>query len=100
MLILARTAPIAEGRKSTEGLSLFYTPLDRRHVKMREIAKMGRKASLPNRRSPPTAVTVTPRNITWNAIFAKSLIAKLAPISPQLILCFIAEKVLGLPKSY
>jgi len=28
------------------------------------------------------------------------MIAKLAPVSPQLILCFIAEKVLGLPKSY
>ena len=28
------------------------------------------------------------------------MIARLAPVSPQLILCFIAEKVLGLPKSY
>ncbi|MBU1359297.1 MAG: acyl-CoA/acyl-ACP dehydrogenase [Gammaproteobacteria bacterium] len=28
------------------------------------------------------------------------MIPRLAPISPQLILCFIAEKVLGLPKSY
>ena len=28
------------------------------------------------------------------------LICRLAPISPQLILCNIAEKVLGLPKSY
>ena len=28
------------------------------------------------------------------------LIARLAPISPQLILCNIAEKALGLPKSY
>ena len=27
------------------------------------------------------------------------MIARLAPVSPQLILCFIAEKVLGLPKS-
>jgi acyl-CoA dehydrogenase len=30
----------------------------------------------------------------------ESLIPRLAPVSPQLILCFIAEKVLGLPKSY
>ena len=30
----------------------------------------------------------------------ESLIPRLAPISPQLILSFIAEKVLGLPKSY
>jgi acyl-CoA dehydrogenase len=28
------------------------------------------------------------------------MIARLAPVSPQLILCFIAEKVLDLPKSY
>ncbi|MBI4768260.1 MAG: acyl-CoA/acyl-ACP dehydrogenase, partial [Deltaproteobacteria bacterium] len=28
------------------------------------------------------------------------MIPRIAPISPQLILCFIAEKVLGLPKSY
>jgi acyl-CoA dehydrogenase len=28
------------------------------------------------------------------------LIPRIAPVSPQLILCFIAEKVLGLPKSY
>lgn len=27
-------------------------------------------------------------------------IPRLAPVSPQLILCFIAEKVLGMPKSY
>ena len=28
------------------------------------------------------------------------IIHRLAPISPQLILCFIAERVLGLAKSY
>jgi acyl-CoA dehydrogenase len=28
------------------------------------------------------------------------LIARIAPVSPQLILSFIAEKILGLPKSY
>ncbi len=28
------------------------------------------------------------------------LITRLAPVSPQLILCKIAEKALGLPKSY
>ena len=30
----------------------------------------------------------------------ESLIGRIAPISPQLVLCFIAERVLGLPKSY
>ncbi len=44
MLILARTTPIESGRKPTDGLSLFYTALDRRFVEVREIEKMGRKA--------------------------------------------------------
>lgn len=30
----------------------------------------------------------------------ESWIPRLAPVSPQMIMCFIAEKVLGLPKSY
>ena len=30
----------------------------------------------------------------------ESLIPRIAPISPQMILCFVAEKVLGLPTSY
>jgi acyl-CoA dehydrogenase len=30
----------------------------------------------------------------------ESLIPRIAPVSPQLALCFIAEKVLNLPKSY
>jgi acyl-CoA dehydrogenase len=44
MLILARSAPIGAGRRPTDGLSLFYTALDRRFVEVREIEKMGRKA--------------------------------------------------------
>jgi acyl-CoA dehydrogenase len=44
MLILARTAPRESVRRKTEGLSLFYTALDRHHVDVREIAKMGRSA--------------------------------------------------------
>ena len=32
--------------------------------------------------------------------FREALIHRLAPISPQLILCYLAERVLGLPKSY
>ena len=44
MLILARTTPVEEVKRRTEGLTLFYTNLDRRHVEVREIEKMGRKA--------------------------------------------------------
>ena len=28
------------------------------------------------------------------------MIPLIAPISPQLVMCYIAERVLGLPKSY
>jgi acyl-CoA dehydrogenase len=44
MLILVRTTPIEDGRKPTDGLSLFYTAIDRRCVEVRVIDKMGRKA--------------------------------------------------------
>jgi acyl-CoA dehydrogenase len=30
----------------------------------------------------------------------ESFVGRIAPVSPQLVLCFIAERVLGLPKSY
>lgn len=32
--------------------------------------------------------------------FREAMIPRIAPVSPQLILCYIAERVLGLPKSY
>ncbi|HTV26276.1 MAG TPA: acyl-CoA dehydrogenase family protein [Xanthobacteraceae bacterium] len=44
MLILVRTTPLEEVGKPTDGLSLFYTALDRRYVEVREIEKMGRAA--------------------------------------------------------
>jgi acyl-CoA dehydrogenase len=44
VLILARTTPLAEVKRKTEGLSLFYTDLDRNHVAVRVIEKMGRHA--------------------------------------------------------
>ncbi|WP_422028142.1 acyl-CoA dehydrogenase family protein [Pyruvatibacter mobilis] len=44
ILLLARTTPLAEARKPTDGLSLFYTDLDRSAVDVHVIDKMGRKA--------------------------------------------------------
>ena len=32
--------------------------------------------------------------------FREAMLPRIAPVSPQMIFCFIAEKVLGLPKSY
>ncbi|HXW22753.1 MAG TPA: acyl-CoA dehydrogenase, partial [Rhodomicrobium sp.] len=44
MLILARTTALEKAAKPTQGLSLFYTDLDRSRVEVREIGKMGRAA--------------------------------------------------------
>jgi acyl-CoA dehydrogenase len=44
ILLLARTTALADCRKPIEGLSLFYTTLDRARTEVREIEKMGRKA--------------------------------------------------------
>jgi acyl-CoA dehydrogenase len=44
LLLLARTTPLEDVQKPTQGLSLFYTDFDRRYIEVREIEKMGRKA--------------------------------------------------------
>ena len=44
ILLLARTTPIEDCAKPTDGLSIFYTDLDRSYVEVREIHKMGRNA--------------------------------------------------------
>ncbi len=44
MLLLARTTPLEEVKRKTEGLSLFYTSLDRTKIEVRLIHKMGRHA--------------------------------------------------------
>ncbi len=43
-LILARTTPYEQVSRRTDGMSLFYTDLDRAHVEVRVIDKMGRHA--------------------------------------------------------
>jgi len=44
MLLLARTMPLEQAGKPSQGLSLFYTDFDRQFVEAHEIPKMGRKA--------------------------------------------------------
>jgi acyl-CoA dehydrogenase len=44
MLLLARTTPLEQAGKPSQGLSLFYTDFDRQFVEAHEIPKMGRKA--------------------------------------------------------
>jgi acyl-CoA dehydrogenase len=44
MLLIARTTPLDEVKKKTEGLTLFYCKLDREAIEHRLIPKMGRHA--------------------------------------------------------
>src|SRR4051795_2653417 len=44
MLILTRTTPIEKAARPSQGMTLFYTDLDRSQVEVREIPKMGRMA--------------------------------------------------------
>jgi acyl-CoA dehydrogenase len=44
IMILARTNSVRKGSKSTDGLTLFYTTMNRDQIEIREIPKMGRSA--------------------------------------------------------
>ncbi len=44
MMLLARTTPLADVKRKTDGLSLFFTDLDRSKIEIRLIHKMGRHA--------------------------------------------------------
>ena len=44
MMLLARTTPLDQVTRKTDGLSLFFTDLDRTKIEVREISKMGRHA--------------------------------------------------------
>ena len=44
ILLLARTAPREEGKKPTDGITMFYTDFDREYCEAQVIEKMGRKA--------------------------------------------------------
>jgi len=44
MLLIARTTPLEEVKKKTEGLTLFYCKMDREAIEHRIIPKMGRHA--------------------------------------------------------
>jgi acyl-CoA dehydrogenase len=44
ILLLARTTPIDKVKRKTQGLTLFYTDLDKTHAEVRLIHKMGRHA--------------------------------------------------------
>ena len=52
------------------------------------------------RRSGPTAAWDTPREFHVERYFREMIATQLAPVSREMILYFIAERELGLPKSY
>ena len=44
IMLLTRTTKLEDCRKPTDGITIFYTDLDRSKIEVRRIAKMGRKA--------------------------------------------------------
>ncbi|GAA3938381.1 acyl-CoA dehydrogenase family protein [Microbacterium soli] len=48
MLLITRTAPRDAGAKATDGMTLFFTAVDREHVSINPIPKLGRNAIATN----------------------------------------------------
>lgn len=44
IMLLTRTTRYEDCKRPTDGITIFYTDLDRSHIEVRRIAKMGRKA--------------------------------------------------------
>ena len=44
IMLLTRTTKYEDCKRPTDGITIFYTDLDRTHIEVRRIAKMGRKA--------------------------------------------------------
>jgi acyl-CoA dehydrogenase len=44
MVLLARTTPLKDGAKRTDGMTVFFAPMDREKVSIRSIPKMGRNS--------------------------------------------------------
>ena len=90
ILILARTAKKEDGKRPTDGMTLFYTDLDRSKVEVRRIPKMGR-----------AAVDSTPFSLTTSLFPTRTVSARRAGVrilldslNPEQIL--IAAEAIGL----
>ena len=46
------------------------------------------------------AAWATPPSIHVERYFREAVATRLAPVSRELVLCYLAERALGLPKSY
>ena len=81
IMLLTRTTKLEDCARPTDGITVFYTDLDRRRIDVRRIPKMGRKEYHDER------------------LLREVMISRIAPVTEQLILSFVAEKVLDLPRS-
>src|SRR5438093_661149 len=115
MLLLARTTPREEtAARPYRGMTLFFTAFDRSKITVREIEKLGRAAVDSNEifidglEIPEEDVvgevgsgfyhlldSLNPERI-WREV----RLYKIAPVSQQMVLNYLSEHVLGLPKSY
>ena len=55
IMLLTRTTKLEDCARPTDGITIFYTDLDRSKIDVHRIAKMGRKAVDSQRRSSSTA---------------------------------------------
>ena len=90
----------SDGVQARPGSTTTAWPAARRPTRRNISAAEAGVQGLRDRDDDAWRLWATPRNFTSSAICARSMIPRIAPVTPQLILCFIAEKVLGLPKSY
>ncbi len=117
MMLLARTTPLEEVKRKTDGLSLFFTDLDRSKIEVRVIHKMGRHAvdSLPFLRSSTLHLPLLPLLHPYFAVSSSpfplfSLLFSLysflflpffnPPSLPSSILCFFSSLTSNLLSSF
>ena len=136
MILLARTTPLEQVRRPSEGLSLFCINLDRSQpgLEMKKIKKMGGRAVDANEvffdgYSIPSSALIGEEGKGFKMILhgmnaercllagealglgyaaeydverwlRECLVPRIAPVSREMILNYIGEKVLRLPRSY
>ena len=101
--------PLAECWMELEAANLMVLQGGRALRRRQALRRRGQRGEVPRRRGRLQRLREggdDPRRhglrqgVPRRALLREVLIARIAPVSAQLILCYIAEKVLGLPKSY
>jgi acyl-CoA dehydrogenase len=116
MMLLARTTPLDQVKRKTEGLSLFFTDLDRAKIKAATLFDQGLDCGVEANAGKYLAAEAgfeachTAMLTLGGMGYAQEyhverylrevLIPRTAPVSSHMILNYLAEKVLDLPKSY